>query len=361
MQHVPWIGWRRLRRHQLVLCVSAFAFCLVAAGVASPARSSEARNLDASRSDRNITVALITDTGGLNDRSFNQLAFEGLMRAKRRLGIKTMVLTSKSSADYIPNLVAAARRDADVVIAVGFLLADSVNTVAQRFPDTKFAIVDVSISTLEDKPKNVGGYVFNDKESGYLAGYLAGLIVKAGIRGTGSKGAVGSVGGVKIPPVDNYISGFNAGATAAYPRIKTFYGYSQDFADPAKCKELALNQIARGASVIFSVAGGCGLGALTAAKDEHVWGVMSGADLNYLGDHMLGSALKRTGVVVTNIAALATAGKLVTGRDKVYNVKSGGVGLGPINPSVPAKIKKKVHLVEKRFVRGLVPKIPDLP
>jgi basic membrane protein A len=309
--------------------------------------------------EKKTSVALITDTGGLNDRSFNQLAYQGLVRAQKQLGVAGRVYQSNSQADYVPNLIAAARSGADVVIAVGFLLADSVNAVAKQFPGTKFGIVDVSITALKDRPKNVEGYVFADKESGYLAGYLSGLVVKARLPRT-KDAVVASVGGIKIPPVDNYISGFEAGAKAAYPSIKAVHSYSQDFAKQAKCKEIALNQIADGASVIFAVAGGCGLGALDAARQMRVWGLESGADVNYLGGHMLGSALKKTDVVVFQVANAAKRGKLKTGHDQVFDTKSGGVGLGPVSREVPNSIVRKVKALAARFAAGHVPVIPNV-
>jgi basic membrane protein A len=331
-------------------------FCLAAVVGVVVAASAGAKD---AKVEKTVTVALVTDTGGLNDRSFNQLAYQGLLRAQKQLGVKGRVYQSKSQADYVPNLIAAARSGASVVIAVGFLLADSVNDVAKQFPATKFGIVDVSITAMKDRPKNVEGYVFADKESGYLAGYLSGLVVKARLPRT--KGAVvSSVGGVKIPPVDNYISGFESGAKAAYPAIKTIHSYSQDFAKQAKCKEIALNQIAEGASVVFAVAGGCGLGALDAARQMHVWGLESGADVNYLGGHMLGSALKKTDVVVFQVAKAAKQGKLVTGHDQIFDTKSGGVGLGPVSREIPQSIIRKVKAVAARFVAGHVPTIPNV-
>ena len=102
-----------------------------------------------------------------------------------------------------------------------------------------------------------------------------------------------SVGGLKIPPVDHYIAGFAKGAKDANPDVKVLNGYSQDFVDQAKCKEVALDQISNGSDVVFQVAGGCGLGALDAAKEKGAWGIGVDADQAYLGDHILTSALKR--------------------------------------------------------------------
>ena len=144
-----------------------------------------------------IKVGLVTDIGGLNDRSFNQLANEGLERAKSELGVETRVLISKANSDYVPNLSTLAQQQYDLVIGVGFLMAEAMNTVAPKFPKTNFAIIDVDATGLESKPTNVAGVLFKENEAGYLVGYMAGLYIKDEGGGTAS-----SVGGQKIPPVD---------------------------------------------------------------------------------------------------------------------------------------------------------------
>src|SRR6185437_92753 len=153
----------------------------------------------------------------------------------------------------------------------------------------------------------------------------------------------GSVGGQKIPPVDRYIAGFRYGIKRANPGATSVNGYSQDFVDQAKCKELALNEIANGAGVIFQVAGGCGLGALDAAKEKHVMGIGVDADQGYLGSHIMTSAEKKVDVAVYDtISALAKTGKLKTGYDAIFSAKNNGVGYGKWSPKVPASIRKAV-------------------
>ncbi|HEV7639856.1 MAG TPA: BMP family ABC transporter substrate-binding protein, partial [Gaiellaceae bacterium] len=256
-------------------------------------------------------VGLSTDTGGLNDRSFNHLAYVGLQRAASELGVQTRVVTSKAPSDYIPNLTALAKQGFNLVIGVGFTEIDAVKTVAQAFPKTHFAIVDVSNAD-EGNLKNVEGLLFKEQEAGYLAGYAAGLAAQA--RG-GT--AVSSVGGQKQPPVDRYIAGYQAGAKAAFPAVKLINGYSQDFSNQAKCKEVALNQIAGGSVVVFQVAGGCGLGALDAAKGTGIWGVGVDADQSYLGTYVLTSALKR---VDTNQALQVGSKQLLASATKGVDV-----------------------------------------
>jgi basic membrane protein A len=303
-----------------------------------------------------IKVGLVTDIGGLDDRSFNFLANKGLQRAERELGVEGRVVISKSDKDYVPNLSTLAKQDYDLVIAVGFLMADALDKVAARYPDVKFAIIDYSESQLTSKPKNVRGLLFKEQEAGYLVGYLAGLVTKDE---AGAKQVIGSVGGQKIPPVDHYIAGYEAGAKKADPGITTLHSYSQDFVDQAKCKELALDQIARGAHVVFQVAGQCGLGALSAAQEKNMWGIGVDADQAYLGDHVMTSALKKVDVAVFQTIQEAQEGGFNGGEDTIFDIASGGVGIGEIAPDVPAEAVAQVKRVQDEIAAGKVADIPD--
>jgi basic membrane protein A len=295
---------------------------------------------------KSIKVGLVTDIGGLNDRSFNALANQGLQTAKSSLGIQGRVLTSKSNADYIPNLSTLAQQKYDLVIGVGFLMADAVDTVATKFPNTKFAIIDVDATGLKGKPTNVEGLLFKEQQSGYLAGYLAGLYAKDNNITT-----ISSVGGQKIPPVDHYIAGYQAGAKAANPSIKTLNAYSQDFVDQAKCKEIALSQIARGAGVVFQVAGQCGLGALDAAKQKGKQGIGVDADQAYLGPHILTSAIKKVDVAVTDTIKQVQDGKFTGGADTTFDVSNGGAGIGKVSPA-GAKYQAQLDSVTAKLKDG---------
>jgi basic membrane protein A and related proteins len=297
-----------------------------------------------------LRVGLVTDIGGLNDRSFNFLANRGLEEAEQQLGIEGRVLISRQNSDYVPNLSTLARDEFDLVIAVGFLMADAVATAAKRFPDTNFAIIDFSTTALKGKPSNVRGLLFKEQEAGYLAGYLAGLL--------DGVDTVSTVGGVKIPPVDRYIAGFQAGAKAANAKVKTLNAYSEDFVAQDKCKELALNQIDRGSDVVFQVAGQCGLGALDAAKTGDVWGIGVDADQAHLGAHILTSAVKRVDSAVLQAIQLAQEGDFTGGEDSIFDVASEGVGLGEISDEVPEDIAQKVEDLEQRIADGDV-RIPD--
>jgi basic membrane protein A and related proteins len=301
-----------------------------------------------------LKVGLVTDLGQLNDRGFNQLAYEGLKRAQRELGIKGRVVQSASASDYIPNMRRLARDGYDLIIGVGFAQGDAIDTVASRFPQGKFVIIDVDQSSLKHKPKNVVGLIFKEQEVGYLAGYLAGLAEK---RRSGAD-VIGSVGGFKEPPVDRFIAGYQAGAKKADPGIKVINGYSSDWDDQAKCKELALNQIGRGAGVVFQVAGGCGLGALDAAREEKVWGIGVDADQSFLGPHVLTSAQKKVDAAVFATIKSVQDGTWKGGRNAVFGLKENGVGLGTVSKKTPPADLDAVEQVSKQIADGEISNIP---
>jgi basic membrane protein A len=306
-----------------------------------------------------LKVGLVTDVGGLNDRSFNHLAYLGLQRAQSRLGVSGRVLESRQPSDYIPNLSSLARQHYDLIVAVGALMADATDAVATEFPKTRFAIVDFSQAALKHSPKNVHGLVFKEQEAGYLVGYLAGLLEKDKAAEAGKANTIGSVGGQKLPPVDHYIAGYQAGAKAADPGITLVNGYSQDFVDPAKCKELALAQIGQGSDIEFQVAGGCGLGVLDAARTKGVWGIGVDADQSYLGPHVLTSALKKVDLAVFRTIRQVKAGTFRGGADTLFDLKGDGVGIGRISPKVPAAYRAKVLQVAKDIASGKIANIPE--
>jgi basic membrane protein A len=233
-----------------------------------------------------------------------------------------------------------AQQGYDLVIAVGFLMHDSVRQVAKRFPNTKFMIIDDAWS--KGDPKNLEGTIFHEEQAGYMVGYLAGLMEK------GSK-TISSVGGQKIPPVDHYIAGYMAGAKAANPDITVLNAYSNDFVAQDKCKNLALQQIAQGSQVVFQVAGGCGLGALDAAKQKHVWGIGVDADQAYIGPQILTSAVKRVDVDVYTTIAQLRNGLFKPARTFGFKVLNGGIDIGKISPKVPKKYVRAVLAIKNKI------------
>jgi basic membrane protein A len=345
---------RKSFRLILLALLAALALSIAACGDDDNGGGGSSGGSDTSSSEKkSIKAGVVTDIGGLNDRSFNFLANKGLEDAESKLGVEGRVLISKSNGDYVPNLNTLAQQQFDLSIGVGFLMADAMNTVAGKFPDAKFAIIDFSPSGLKSKPKNVEGLLFKEQEAGYLAGYLAGLWAK-----DNNATAVSSVGGQKIPPVDHYIAGFQAGAKAANPGIKTLNGYSQDFVDQAKCKEIALDQISQGSKVVFQVAGQCGLGALDAAKEKGVQGIGVDADQAYLGAHILTSALKKVDVAVFDAIKRAQDGSFKGGTDVIATVENGGVGLGKLGPE-GEKYADQIKEVTDKIASGDIADIPD--
>jgi basic membrane protein A and related proteins len=342
----------------------ALAGCVaLALGVAACGSSNDNKSSSSSSSTgtsstpasqgKKIKVGLVTDIGGLNDRSFNHLAYVGLQRAEKELGIQGRVLTSKSNADYVPNLTTLAQQNYDLIIPVGFLMADATDAVAKQAPKAKFAIVDVDATGLKGKPTNVEGLLFKEQEAGYLAGYLSGLYAK-----DNNIKVISSVGGQKIPPVDHYIAGYQAGAKAADPGIQTLNGYSQDFVAQDKCKEIALNQIAKGAGVVFQVAGQCGLGALDAAKEKGKQGIGVDADQGYLGSYILTSAQKKVDVAVFNAIKAAQQGQFQGGQDITNDLQNNGVGFGTLNAQ-GKKYASQLQKVAADIKSGKIKNIPD--
>ena len=302
---------------------------------------------------KTLKIGLVTDIGGLNDRGFNHLSFVGLQRAERELGIQQRVYQAKSTQEYVPNLSTFARQGYDLTIGVGFTEATAIDTAATNFPKSNFAIVDVDQTEEPHKPPNLLGLLFREQETGYLVGYLAGLEEK---RRSGPD-VIGSVGGQKQPPVDRFIAGYQAGAKAADPGIRVLNGYSEDFADQAKCKQVALNQIEQGAGVIFQVAGGCGLGALDAAKEKGVWGIGVDADQSFLGPHILTSAVKRVDTAVFLAIKRVVDGKF-NGGNIVFGLKDNGVGIGKISSKVPKSEVAAVNKVRADIISGKIKNIP---
>ena len=345
------------KRSLAAILMAAFVLILgvVAAGCGDDDDDSGSGGSASTQEDKPaIKVGIVTDIGGLNDRSFNQLANEGLERAKSELGVEGRALTSESDADYIPNLSTLAQQKYDLIVGVGFLMSDAVATVAKQFPDTNFAIIDFPSGALKGKPANVRGLLFKENEAGYLVGYAAALYLKD----KGGDQVISSVGGQDLPAVQAYIAGYQAGAKAVTPDIKTLNGYSQDFVDQAKCKEIALNQIAEGSQVVFQVAGQCGLGALDAAKEKGVLGIGVDADQGYLGDHILTSAQKKVDVAVFETAKAVQDGTFKGGEDQLFDLKNDGVTYGKLNAD-GEKYADQLDEVKQKIIDGEITDIPD--
>jgi basic membrane protein A and related proteins len=303
-----------------------------------------------------IQAGLVSDVGKFNDKSFNQSALEGLERSEQELSAEIRPIESRAAGDYVPNLSTLARQGFDVSIGVGFLLADGVNTVARRFPDSNFAIIDYSVmsppftdpSKDVTTPTNVQGLTFATNENSFLIGCMAAMVVKE----QGGAQTISAVGGLKIPTVDIFIAGYKAGAEECVPGTKVIVGYSQDFVAQDKCKEIALNQLAQGSQVVFHVAGGCGLGALDAAKEKGKWGIGVDKDQADLGPHILTSAVKRVDTAVYDTVKALQDGTWKGGTDAVFNLENEGVAIGKTSDKVSQAILDKVEELKQQIIDG---------
>jgi basic membrane protein A and related proteins len=328
-------------RRLIPLGIVALAVIAVAAGGAvASSGSADKASQDA------VKIGVVSDVGRFNDRSFNQSALEGLKRAKAQLGAQIRPVESRQTSDYVPNLASLARQGYDLTISVGFLLADSTNTVSKRFPKSNFAIIDYSVKAPPFKGnKNVQGLTFATNENSYMIGCLAALMAQR----DGEK-HISAVGGIKLPTVDIFIAGYRAGARRCVPGTVVDIGYSQDFVAQDKCKEVALNQIAQGSKVVFQVAGGCGLGALDAAKEQNVWGIGVDRDQKFLGRHIMTSAVKRVDQSVFLASKSVKDDKFKGGTDGVFNLKNSGVAVGKIDARVPKAFIKRMNALKPLII-----------
>ena len=295
-------------------------------------------------------MGLVTEPGGI-DHPYNHGAYLGLERAVRELGIRGRVLTPAPKEGYVPSLSLLARQKYDLVIGFGYPAAAAIDRVAAAFAETRFAIIDVAQDDPAHHPKNVLCLAFSAEQAGYLAGHLAALVL------TLSPGVevVSSVGGERLPGVDRWIAGYQAGARRANPRVTTLNGYTDDFWDPVKGRSVALSQIAKGSRVVFQVAAACGLGALEAASERGVWGIGVDVDQSHLGRHILTSALVRFDVAVFDTIEALARGTLETGGSNRFSLENGGVGLGTISAAVPSSLQAELEDVRTQLTAGKIP------
>ena len=302
--------------------------------------------------EEEFLAGVVSDVGRFNDRGFNQLSLEGCQKAEDEMGVTCKGIESKSTSDYVPNFASLSRDDAGIAVATGFLLAEATNAAAGRFPDLKFAIVDYSAKDppFGGKKTNVLGLTFETNENSYMIGCLAALTAKR----QGGQQVISAVGGIKIPTVDIFIAGYQAGAKKCNPAVKVLIGYSQDFVAQDKCKEIALNQIAQGSQVVFQVAGGCGLGALDAAKQQGKWGIGVDKDQSDLGDHILTSAVKRVDTAVFEAIKSAQEGTYQGGTDLTFDLENEGVAVGKINSKVAQEDIDQMEALEQQIIDGTI-------
>src|SRR5438270_2615850 len=311
---------------------------------------------------KQFKIGLVTDIGGLNDKSFNHLAYVGLEKAKADFGVKDDVVESKSGDDYVPNLTNYASKKYDLVIGVGFLMQQAVGTVSGQFPSVHFAIIDgagTDANGTDLKHSNVESLFFKEQDAGALVGVISGVLEKDGATPKKSH-KIGAVGGVSIPPVNHYIAGYKWAAKMEDPSVKVFVGYSNNFTDPAKCAGVASSQISQGADVLFQVAGGCGLGVLQSAGQAHVYSIGVDADQKDADASVIASALKRVDVA-TYDAIKGVKDGTFQGGALTFSLQNDGVGYQADNLQLPSDVMTAVQDVSAKIKSGALTPPADIP
>jgi basic membrane protein A len=339
------------RRCAIALLLSLAALSMPAYIDAAPRTASHAR--------APLRVGLVLDVNGRDDEGFNQLAYEGAVMARSVYAINFdyVEASAGSTPIYAQNLERFARQGYDLVIGVGFLMAQAMLQAARAFPHTDFALVDSAPADASGRTvnmKNVANLFFREQESGYLVGYMAGLMEKEKV-GAARHNTIGAMGGVSIPPVNRYIAGYIQGARAADPGIKILLGYSGSFTAEPPAFVIGLDQIARGADILFQVAGSSGLGYLRAAQQKHVYGIGVDADQSYLGSYIMTSALKKVDQAIVGIVGDVASGSF-KGGDINLSLKNDATGYGTVGMMVPQSIIAQVNAQARLIAAGkLVP------
>ena len=344
-----------------VVSLAALTFAACSSRTSNSSSSSES-------SDSAVKAAIITDVGGVDDRSFNQSAWEGLTAWGEENGLKENTdytyFQSASESDYVTNLDSAVSGGYNLVFGIGFALESAIAEVAPNNPDTKYVIVD-SVVADQDNVVSVG---FADHEVSYLAGVAAAKSTKSN--------HIGFIGGMEGVIIDRFEAGFVAGAKSVNPDIKVTIDYAGSFADAAKGQTLAAAQYAAGADVIFHASGGTGNGVFAAAKAENetrneadkVWVIGVDRDQSAEGDFtskdgkdsnfVLASTLKEVGTSVKDIANKALAGEFPGGEILQFTLADGGVDLVETNLSDEAS--EAVATAKKAILDGEV-SVPEKP
>jgi basic membrane protein A and related proteins len=310
-------------------------------------------------------VCVVLDTGGENDKSFNEFTLKGARDAAEEEGMEFAHIVSEAATDYEKNIDNFITEGCGMIVTVGFLMGDSTAAAAQANPDVKFAIVDYAYFpgagcaedvadcyTEEGGLANVTSLMFAEDEVGYLAGVLAGCMSESGV--------IGSVSGMEIPPVVRFVEGFQTGAATQNPDIETLNVYIPDFNDPSTGKQAGETMIADGADIIFGVGGNTGNGGLLAAHEAGLLGI--GVDVDQYGTYpevsgsLLTSAAKNMDVAAGDAVRAYAAGNLESGI-QLATVENGGVGLAPYHDqdsNIPEECKAAVEEAEAGLASGSI-------
>jgi basic membrane protein A len=294
----------------------------------------------AARAQDKVVVTIVTDTAGLGDQNFNDLAKRGLDKAAAELGVDPKVIESRDAAQYVPNLTAAAEQS-DLTIGVGFLLTDAITEVAKQYPDKKFLLID-SVAEAD----NVASIVFRENEGAFLAGVVAGLTTKTN--------KVGVIAGQKIPPVVRYVVGFEAGAKSVNPEVEVIVAYADTFSDPTLGKELTLAQFNQGADIAFPVAGKTGVGTFDAAKEKGAgfYVIAADTDQSQLGaDQQLAVSTKGVDTAVYRVSEQVVNEQFAGGIQSL-GIKEGGIGLSTPGDKVAPEALAIARQYEAAIIDG---------
>lgn len=294
-------------------------------------------NTDAS----SIKIGMVTDIGGVNDGSFNQSSWEGLQRAQSELGVSVDYLQSKADSDYIPNIETFVDEDYDLIICVGYQLADALRTEAEANPDQKFAIIDDATNADLD---NVTCLMFEQAQASYLVGYVAGLMTESN--------TIGIVIGMSTDTMNQFGYGYLAGAIDANPDVTVLQANANSFGDTAGGKTAATAMITKGADVIFHAAGATGLGVIEGCKEADIWAIGVDSDQSSLApDNIITSAMKRVDNACYDISKEVLEGTLTNGV-KTYDLTSGGVDIAPTTTNLPEDVISAVEDVKAKIISG---------
>jgi len=299
-----------------------------------------------------IKVALVTDVGKVNDGTFNEFAYKGMMQAVEEFGLESAFIETLAPTDYDKNIEQFANEGYDMIVTVGFMINDATTAAAIKYPNIKFAGVDQG----SDQP-NFAGLLFSEDQAGFLAGCLAGLMTKSNV--------VGIVAGMEIPPVVKFRLGYENGVKHVNPNAKVLGVYIDSFTDPARGKEAALSQMAEGADVIFGAGGPTGSGGIMGAAAQGAWviGVDQDEYLTTFGrgsvtgaDRLLSSAMKRVDVAVYTAIKNAVEGTWVGG-NFLLEAANDGVGLAPFHDTesaIPQAVKDQLAQIAADMKAGRI-------
>ena len=309
-------------------------------------------NGESASNDEKITVGMITDVGGVNDQSFNQTSWEGLQAVQKELGedkVEVKYLESKQDADYVPNIEQFIDEETDLIIGIGYKLADAIETAAKNYPEQQFAIVDHSY---ENQPENVTSLVFEGNVAGYLVGLVAGKMTETN--------KVAFIGGMESVVLKEFEVGYIAGVKDANPEAEVLVQYANSFSDSALGKSIANAMISKGVDIVFPCAGAAGTGAIEAAKEANKMAIGVDKDQNDLApDNVITSAMKNVDIAVSNLVKSLADGTYKAGEVKMSTLATGGVGLAPTTEkNVPAEVLSFVEEKSKEVIDGKI-KVPS--